>query len=109
MPKHYIRIDDQSRIIRGFSTDFEQPEESDICINEDAGRHFEINGIINPSLSDGNSVCLFKYENNQVVQRIDDEIQIEISNLSPPPPTELELLKTQVTDLEDQILVLMGV
>lgn len=37
MYKHYIRLDSVGRVIKGFSDAFEQPEETDICINEDGG------------------------------------------------------------------------
>ena len=48
--KHYIRIDTEGRIIKGFSDAFEQPIDGDICINEKGGRHFEMLGVVNPPL-----------------------------------------------------------
>lgn len=48
MAKHYITTDEQGRVLRGFSDDFEQPEANAICINEDGGRHFQLNGVISP-------------------------------------------------------------
>ena len=42
MAKHYIRLNEQNRIIKAISTDFEEPLETDICVNEDGGRHFSL-------------------------------------------------------------------
>ena len=44
MAKHYIRQDDNGFVIKGFSDIFEQPLETDVCICEDGGRHFEYRG-----------------------------------------------------------------
>lgn len=51
--KHYIRVVD-GIVIKGFSDAFEKPLETDICINEKGGRHFEIDGRINPHLINRN-------------------------------------------------------
>ena len=59
--KHYIRLDSNNHIIKGFSDAFEQPLETDICINEQGGRQFELNGEINPTLFDGYSCAKYKY------------------------------------------------
>lgn len=75
--KHYIRLDENSNIIHRFSTAFEQPLESDICINEDTGRHFELLGEVNPSLKDENRILRFKYDNVPVI-RTDEEKQPEL-------------------------------
>ena len=37
--KHYIRINENNEIIKVFSDAFEQPEENDICINDNTERH----------------------------------------------------------------------
>lgn len=42
MYKHYVKLDENNFIIHGFSSAFQKPEESDICINESAGRHFNL-------------------------------------------------------------------
>ena len=48
--KHYIRLDENNYVIKGFSDAFEEPLPTDICINENGGRHFELFGEINPNL-----------------------------------------------------------
>ena len=40
--KHYIRVDDDGRIIHGFSDAFEQPHDGDVCINEQGGYQFRL-------------------------------------------------------------------
>jgi len=41
MSKHYIRLDGE-KIIWAFSDAFEKPIEGDICINEEGGRHYNL-------------------------------------------------------------------
>lgn len=77
MAKHYIVIDETNRILRGFSDDFEQSTEGAICINEDGGRHFELNGIINPPMTDYNGVPLYKLDGKQIIKRDEKEVAAE--------------------------------
>ncbi|MDF2985741.1 MAG: hypothetical protein K0R50_1251 [Eubacterium sp.] len=65
MAKHYIRLDLNNNIVKGFSDDFEEPSDTDICINEKGERHFEINGKINPVLFE-NGIYKFKWEDGHV-------------------------------------------
>jgi hypothetical protein len=107
MAKHYVRIDSQNRIIKGFSADFEQPQDTDICINADGGRQFELNGVINPSLINRNEVWLYKYVDGTVSQRSAEEVQSEIDaiNNAPKEPTD----KARLDAVEAAISALMGV
>ena len=75
MAKHYIVTDESGRILRGFSDDFEQPDASAICINEDGGRHFELNGVINPPMMDYNGVALYRYDGKKVVARTKSQLE----------------------------------
>ena len=75
MAKHYIVADETGRILRGFSDDFEQPTGGAICINEDGGRHFELNGVINPPMTDYNGVSLYSFDGKKVVART--KLQLE--------------------------------
>ena len=77
MAKHYIITDGADRILRGFSTDFEQPDESAICINEDCGRHFQLNGVVNPPMTDYNGVPLYKLDGGKVVARTQEELDAD--------------------------------
>lgn len=77
MSKHYIVINDSGCILRGFSDFFEQPNNGAICINEDAGAHFELNGVYNPPLIDMNGVSLFKFDGGKVVARSQEELEAD--------------------------------
>ncbi|MGN6715519.1 hypothetical protein [Anaerocolumna jejuensis] len=73
--KHYIRLDANSCIIKGFSDAFEQPEDGDICINQEGGRHFELLGQVNPNLYDGYGCPIYKY--NPATQVISETTNAE--------------------------------
>lgn len=79
--KHYISIDEQNIIIKGFSDVFEQPTDTDICIDENGQRHFELFGEINPALINEQGIALYKWDGEQVAQRTTEEIQTELDEL----------------------------
>lgn len=87
--KHYIRIDEKGRIIKGFSDAFEQPQEGDTVINEQGGRHFRlpVENRVNPPLKTDEGIPLYKYEDKEVKERSEEEIQADIDALPPPPPS----------------------
>jgi len=76
--KHYIRANENKHIVHGFSTVFEQPLETDICINEDADRHFELLDEVNPPLKDKNGIFRFKQYYNNPTLRTDEDKQPEL-------------------------------
>lgn len=90
--KHYIRVDDQNRIIKGFSDAFEEPLETDICVNEDGGRHFKLNNAVNPPLTDVEGIYLYKYDNG-IVERTPMELE---GDRAPQPKSEFEVLRETV-------------
>lgn len=102
MAKHYIAIDEAGRILRGFSDDFEQPTDGAICINEDGGRHFELNGVINQPMTDYNGVPLYKFDGKQVVERTQEEMDADVMQI-PSPPT----LEERTSALESALLELV--
>lgn len=65
--KHYIRLGSDSYIIHAFSDAFEQPNESDLCIEEHGGRHVVINGVTNPTMFSSNGNPLYRYIGNQII------------------------------------------
>lgn len=77
MAKHYIITDDLWRVLHGFSDDFEQPDTNAVCINEYGGRHFEINGVVNPPMTDYNGVPLYKFDGKQVIERTKLELDAD--------------------------------
>lgn len=99
--KHYIRLNNNV-IIKGFSDAFENPQESDICITEIGGRHFELNGTTNPSLYDG-LVHLYKYVDGEVIERTEEELKIDrIAHSINETPIE-EILAREIIRLQNEL------
>lgn len=94
--KHYIRLNQNGYVIHGFSDAFEQPLETDICINEQGGRHFEIMGESNPALMSMNQCYLYKYKNGKVWVTPPEELAEQQAALPPAPPTEIELIRQEM-------------
>ena len=87
MAKHYIEVDLADMVVRGFSDEFEQPAKNAICICEDGGRHFELNGVINPSITDYNGTPLYKFDGNAIISRTQLEIDADSHAATPTPAT----------------------
>jgi hypothetical protein len=100
--KHYIRIDMENRVIKGFSDAFEQPTDGDICINEQGGRHFELNGVINPPLMEEHGVYLYKYADSTVQERTADEIQADTKET-----TQAPTINERISAIEDAMITLL--
>lgn len=95
--KHYIRVVD-GIVTKGFSDAFENPSESDICINEKGGRHFEINGEINPPLFNEDFTHVYRYDTE-----LRKATEAELAE-------ELDTLKTETIEepsTEDDILAMI--
>jgi hypothetical protein len=81
MSKHYIQLDAQGNIVYGFSDAFEEPLPTDICINDEGGRHFQL--VVNDRYSDANpellksDIALYKYVNGRIVEKTVDEKHLE--------------------------------
>ena len=78
MAKHYIRLDGIF-ITKTFSTEVEQPLKTDICVNEDGGRHFNLEihnfeGLPNLKYIDGEIVPTTEAD----LQPLIDEMEAEI-------------------------------
>ena len=98
--KHFITVDEQNRIVRGFSDAFRQPADTDICINEQGGYQFRLfpGGEENPSLHEWqHMIPLYKYENGKVVKRTEEEIEADIAALPQPEevPSQLDRVEAQ--------------
>ena len=95
--KHYITVDEQSRIVDGFSDAFRQPSDTDICINDQGGYQFRLypNGEENPTLFEReHMIPLYKYEFLECVKRSAWEIEADITAMpeSETEPTADELI-----------------
>lgn len=101
--KHYIRLDNYERVIYGFSDSFEQPLETDICICEKGGRHFELNGFSNPSLINMDMTHKYKYISGGVVETTEEERQAELDSFpKPTKPLTQEDFALALAQLEEQ-------
>lgn len=87
MAKHYVMVNNNGVILCGFSDDFEQPDTSAICINEDGGRHFELNGVVNPPIMDEQCRYRYKLMDGAVVERTPEELADDKLPVSEPTPT----------------------
>jgi hypothetical protein len=69
MAKHYIEINENDEIVRGFSDAFFQPDENSILINENGDRHFSLpDGIV--ELDGHNHKFKHKYDKNTKVLKL---------------------------------------
>lgn len=90
---HYITLDEQRRIVGGFSDAFRQPADTDICINEQGGYQFRLfpDGAENPALFDW-EIPLYKYEDGKIVKRTAEELEADRAAKPAPEPTADELI-----------------
>lgn len=100
--KHYIRIDANNCIIKGFSDAFEEPEGNDIGINQEGGRHFELLGHINPSLINESGIHLYKYTDGVVTETTEAERAAELAAM-PKPVSEIDTQTEYLIDLDYRI------
>lgn len=109
MNKHYIRLDVNNNIIKGFSDAFETPLETDICICEDGGRQFELGGFVNPCLCDDCACYMYKRVDNSLYAKTAEELQAEHDLLPPAPLTVLEQMNLDIQTNYEMNLEALGV
>ena len=108
---HYIKTDGTGRIIDGWSNgpcpDKDTTEA--ICINEQGGYQFRLlpGGEENPPLRDDRGIPLYKWD-GAVLRRTQEEIDADYVEPEPV-PSETELLRAQVNELQAQLDALLGV
>lgn len=108
MIKYYIRVNENNRIIKTFSSAFENVQESDIVIGEGLGSQFrackevlseELEGVADVenglNIVDKNGLYCLKYENGVITKVSDSELKEEFNNLPKPQPTQLEVLEQE--------------
>ena len=109
--KHYLTVDDQGRIVDGWS-DGPHPEKDTagaICINEQGGyqvRLFPPVGEENPSLWDMDGIPLYKYEGGEVVPRTEEELADDRGVL--PKPEDKPSPEERIAELEAALVALLG-
>lgn len=109
--KHYITADEQGRIVHGFSDAFRQPQEADICINEQGGYQFRLfpGGEENPALFDWDGrIPLYVYEDGAVRARTQEELQADREALPVPEvtPTAQDDTDAMLVDHEYRLTLL---
>ena len=88
--KHYITVDEQNRIVNGFSDVFRQPSETDILLTDEGGYQFRLFpvGEENPALYVWpDMIPLYKWEDGKVVKRTEEEIEADRPETPEPEPT----------------------
>lgn len=100
--KHYIEVEENNNITKGFSDVFQLPNENSILINL-GRRQFELLGEINPNLQNRQGIYLYKYIHNEVIKKTQEEIDLEVSELKPIEPTlsEIDLVKQKLKTMEE--------
>jgi len=98
--RHYITVDDQSRITDAWS-DGPRPDQDTanaICINEQGGYQFRFSpdGEENPPIYTMDGIPLYKWDGEQVIQRAEEEIEADRAAIPAPPPTAQEQLRADV-------------
>ncbi|SCW43845.1 hypothetical protein SAMN04487970_100739 [Paenibacillus tianmuensis] len=97
--KHYVRIDVAGIVTHGFSSAFETPESSDICIDEHAGRHFTLQ-LRNESLQ-----YKYQWQNGALAERSQVELDAEWAGrpvAQTTPEEKLAALTAQLKKQEEQ-------
>lgn len=105
MYEHYIRIDEQNRIIDAFTTAQRLPEKGDIYLH-DGGPEVEIfprqPGQPLSLTVQGHVVWLLSYEKGSVRSRTKEELEADMPPVPPAPDTG-----TRLADAEADIAVLL--
>lgn len=105
--KVFIEIDEKSNIIKIFSNVFGEPTESSILIDEGFGdKYAHAHLYLDKPIFDINGIAQYKYIDNKIREKTQEEIQTEIDALikSTPIPT----LEERQTALERAFLEMAG-
>ena len=103
--KHYIKVIEDGAIIDGFSDGPHSGKSSDgyTLLRSDGGYQFRLysNGEENPSLFDMDGIPLYKYEDGEVLERTQDEIEADRAAL--PQPEDKPSPEQRIAELENQL------
>lgn len=96
--KHYIRIDRTNIVIHGYSDAFEQPQQGDVQLAGEFGRHFQIQIMTDRGQ--------FKYNliDGVITERNQAELDTEWEHRPKPPPTIEDKISLMQAALDDLIL-----
>ena len=111
--KHYIAVDERSRIVAGWSDGIHPSRDTSnaICINEQGGRQFRLfqNSEENPLLFNGiHMIPLYRWDGTQVIRRTAEEIDADVAALSKPKqiPSERDDTAAMLVDHEFRLTLL---
>ena len=103
--RHFIRTEN-AIVVKGFSDAFESPLATDICINEKGGRHFEIDGVINPPLENDNGTHIYRYD-TKLRKATEEELLVEYESIKPEEEIYTEdLILDLLSDVEYRLCLL---
>lgn len=115
--EHYIRIDDQNRVVDGFSTFDRQPQEGNILLRSDGGEVFDILGeglwrplfFVPPAFPEL-KVYEYAWTGTEVRRRDDEEILSDIPPLPnvPDTGTRLDSAEADIQTLLECINIIVG-
>lgn len=98
---HYVTVDDQGRIVDGWSDGPFPGKDTTgaVCITQQGGYQFRLapEGEENPALLDSHGVPLYKLADGQVEARGEAELAADRAALPAPGPSQSERLEAQVT------------
>jgi len=67
MTKHYIRKNENGDVIHGFSDKFEKPIQGDLCINENASRHFPMQELFPKGVKTEEGYPQYKWDDKKMI------------------------------------------
>jgi hypothetical protein len=101
--KHYIRLKENDIIIiRRFSSAFEEPQEGDICVNENGGRHY------NDPVTNDRGQYNRQWIGGNEFPRPQEVLDYEWNTRPPDPPTELDIIGQQLVEKDIQLMQLQS-
>lgn len=105
--RHYITVDSDNRITAGWSNGPHRDRDTTdaICINEQGGYQFRLfpGGEENPPLYTMDAIPLYRWDGQAVQPRTEEEIAADRAAIPAPPPTEAELLRTELEQLRQEL------
>ena len=78
MAKHYIRKDENGDVIHAFSDKFEQPISGDLCINENASRHFPMQELFPKGLKTDRGYPQYKWDGKPIEKKPEEIYTLDV-------------------------------
>lgn len=109
--KHYIDVDDRGRIVDGWSDGPQpqrQPTEQTVQLTDQGGYQFRLHpdGEENPALWDMDGIPLYKYEDGEVLERTQEEIEADRAAL--PKPEDKPSPEQRIAELEERMQIVLS-